>query len=601
MDKQRNCNRLRSASGFGTNIVEALENRRLMSVPQITSFTATPPVVASLPAAITLSVDATDPSGIRGITFFRDHDRNGVWTPGVDQDLGFVTQRAGNSRFELSPSAGQQANWPEFVEIRANAVDNTNIWGIPQAVTIRTNVAGSVPTVTLTDPIAAPGQSFTIRINTRGSVKAVSAFVDTDNNGQWDSSRDIPLGDSKAPVTGSARTFEIRAVADMNWPIVFDIDSYRVPIVATVQNGDGTWTASPRKASQGLELDSLPEVDKFEAYWAPGQSIVQFDGYASDSAFKTNAADGSPEIVTFFLDVNQNNRWDGSSVDIDVGLVRSTTAFFITLPADPSWPANARFVATARDNRIIGDGWGQPRTAIPIASNALAPESGYLDVSTGSFNGGIGIGAGDTFQLFSFVGNATRSLPVQATFFLDRNSNGVLDVGTDLTIFTQTKNADGDGFVSFNTPVIPYEVQTYGVGFQRFGVFYASQGLTPSAPYGARQRFMEKPAIGNFSSSTIQLSAGQELSFDFTAYGSAMVRGIEGKIDLDRDGAWDTFSDRSQTSVSRMPGGTPNATRWNIRFSTSGLAIGSYNVFLDGVNVEGVWAARRYNITLQIV
>jgi hypothetical protein len=573
-----------------------------MAAPVVTELVAQPAIANSWAEVIEFRARATDADGnntIRGVTFFRDHDENGVWTPGVDQDLGLVTERNGAGQYVKTPTPEQKANWPGSVQVVANAVDLQGNWGTNRNTSARLSAGASVTLVTLSVPILAPGQQSRVRVQTSGNVEAVTAFVDTNNDGRFSATNDISLGDSNFTVPGSPGTFEIPFTADIDWPVLNLFPNDIVPIVANARGAGNQW-ATAKAASQGLFLDSLPEVTRFEAYWAPQQQLVTFDGWTSDDAFKRNAVDGRAEVVTFFLDTNKNNRWDGSAVDIDVGfVVLSSSAFYIQLPANPNWPADSRFVATARDDRVLGDGWGQPRTAVPISSDAQAPNTTAIFVSPViAQDAETGLVAGEKFRISAYVNNANRSLPVTAVFFEDKNANGIQDAG-DLEVYRATDNADADGNANFSSPDITYSPGVHGVGFQRFGAYFISQGIPkPSAPYGRRVRFIEGPTAGNFSSSNIQIAAGQNLVFDLSAFSGSVGSSINGFIDLDNDGNRD-FSDRS-LATREFLGSTPGATRWRATFSTTGLAAGTYKVYLSAGDIEGMWGPRSF-ITVTIV
>ncbi len=92
--------------------LETLEARQLMAAPVVTELVAQPAIANSWADVIEFRARATDADGnntIRGVTFFRDHDENGVWTPGVDQDLGLVTERNGAGQYVKTPTP---ASWP---------------------------------------------------------------------------------------------------------------------------------------------------------------------------------------------------------------------------------------------------------------------------------------------------------------------------------------------------------------------------------------------------------------------------------------------------------------------------------------------------------
>lgn len=600
LNKHSSCRRV--ANPVPEFDVLALEQRAFLSAPAIDVPIISPPSVATLPAAFTISVQATDPDGIRGVTFFRDHDRNGVWTPGVDQDLAFITTGTNNT-FAYAPTSNQQAGWPEYSQLGVNAVDNLGNWGVPRVANLTTTRNASVSISTIEGAFAAPGQPFEVRINTRGAVRAATAWVDDANDGIFDARYDIPIGDSFTPLPGSAGAFVIKSSASLDWPIAFDTDrnDFRVAIWTNAMSPDGTW-GTPVKSTLGLYLDGLPEIQEFVTYWAPGQNRIRFDGWAEDFLLKPNAVQGNVSVITFFFDANKNNRWDGPNIDTDIGFAAENLGFSLTFPADPNWPADAQFVATARDNRVNGDGWGQPRSAIPVAGEGSVADAEFLFTTVAPAPGGnssLGVGQGDRFSLNSNVSRANTSLPVTAIFFHDRNSNGLWEPTIDLELHRETKIASSSGFAQFTTPLFDNDFSRFAPGLRRFGVVFESQGRDrASFSYGTVQRFMEKPAIGNFSVPSITVPRGTPFSFDFTAYGSAMVANVEARL-MNSVQGWPFGV--APSSLQRLNGlSTPNAVRWRITFNTTGLAAGNYNVFLDGVNVEGLWSPRRFNLPVTI-
>lgn len=403
----------------GNAELEQLEPRALMSVAlsdlRIDDAVATPGQV------VTLSVDVVGVGGDvpRAATFFRDVNGNGRWDSGVDFDLGAVFDRRGNT-FERTFAI--PADWRGPTRLVADAVGVSGQWsGGPIGIDARANERPRFESVSVADGGLGFGPVAAARVADDTRVRAVTFFLDRNNNGRWDGARedggqDSSLGTVFAP--DGTGLYRLSLPSDAaNWPrtAVIGID---------VVDDDGDWSDGPRTGTCGYYGNwnsSPPSVSniRVEQDWA------RTDGRRM--TLRVDADDNSlVRAVTFFDDLDDDGRWT-PGVDDSLGTVfapstRGGRTYELTVTTDFAGRSGAKILADATD---FDDQWSPSRV------QATARNGGAFVTE---FEAHTDEGTRVEFEMkYVFPRYFNRTPPMQMSYllFLDANKSGAYEVGVD--------------------------------------------------------------------------------------------------------------------------------------------------------------------------
>ncbi len=376
------------------------------------------PPYAAVGQSLRLTATASD-SNLRAVSFFVDFGLDGVFTPGVDTDLGADFVSGNGWTRDVTVLAG----WAGTVQFGANAVDLDNAWGIvPRGsgnVTISAGPLVAALNNSATGTIGA-GETFTLTgvISAGVSARAVTFFIDADRNGAWTQGVDIDLGADNDGGNGWTRSLTVQS----SWG---NLDNVR--FVANAVNTANQWGARPA-TSAAINLWAGPRVTSVTVTGNPVDGVVTHDRTFTLSA--TLAAASGVQAVSFYYDANNNQRWD-SGVDTDLGAdFNGTNGWSITPRALSSWgaPAAAHFVAVAVST---AGAWGRNATAAsPVRVNDRVALSGLAPTASA-------VTQGDNVTFTLNAGDAWGVAAV--TLFADLDGNGFWTQGVDIDLGRATR------------------------------------------------------------------------------------------------------------------------------------------------------------------
>lgn len=561
---------------------EPLEPRTHLSAPAVTRFAAAPFVV-DIGGQTVLTADAVDADGIRGMTFFRDVDRNRAWSPGIDEDLGFVDSRGGDQRFQkgiVTAGSWSYDNW-----IATAPLDGRGIWGEPALISVYVDTAPNVVLATLSDLVVAPERTFGIQATVidRSPLQRVLAFVDANGDRRYTPNIDLLAGEASAAAittspgpTGTLRfNAFIPCTARYGWPT-----GQRLYVDAVDIHGRRMSDESPaRFTTQELVIHELPTLLGFAVTGSPGNGEYRFSGIAVGGYSGVRA-------VTIFQDQNDNGRWDGPAVDIDIGVIlgepqSGSLSFDRTL--NVYWPEGRsdRFVATGVDYRSGGGGWGLPVSAQRRSTDAADA------LLTASTDPEYDPGAYVAVRVHYPLSPARWSGTVQP--WLDVDGDGQITTGRDQPLDNPRQVLDRSGsYPEFGLPAT-----VFGDSGNKALVITYRPSADAEPAVGAWSRLRIRGA--NVTQLTVNppvVQRGGVFEVEFVSTAAALTRTAAGFIDVNRNDGFDQLADRQNTQVLYVAG-NDQESRWRLRFDTTGLAAGTYSVWLASVDFENVWSYRQ--------
>lgn len=562
------------------NTCELLEARSLMSAPVMGLFVATPNA-APPGSRIVLGAEASDIDGVRGVTFFRDVNKDGGWTQGVDEDLGFARIRGTNGRFELNVTTG--GDWGEDAWIAAAAVDELGNWSRPSLLSVYRNRAPVVMLATLQQTNVAPGRAFFVDalVTDAGRLSSITAFLDTDGDDRYTAHVDLLLGRASGlriieqVVLGTGEIVyraSIAATAGAAFP------NGRVLVEAT--DAESVRSERALRTTQTLVVDPAPEVTAFEVSGTSSGvgATRRFRGVVID--------DGGSGVraVTLFQDMNNNGRWDGASVDIDLGVAvpDNAGAFDVTLSVFAADGVSGRFVATAVDSRFSGDGWGVPRSAVVTTAGANPPmDLPRITPMQTVISLGEGLEVGVDFGSSAFTGT------VQVVW--DKNADGLWTPGVD-TAFSLPIGTNGRTGV-LTIGVSPTPLRTLGPGGdERMIGVLMQRDSGPDFTITSRSVRVRGTTVNVTSVTPAPIRAGTVVNVDLLSLSANQTTGLSGFIDVNGNGF--DAGDRVAATVVRLVTDVDRTARWQLSFDTTGLAVGTYDIVFAARDFEGAWGGR---------
>lgn len=290
---------------------EPLESRQLLS-PTLQSFTVAPSVV--VPGdPITLSALPNSSVPVRAVTFFRDIDNNGRWTPGTDIDLGAVfTPGAGGV---YRKTIATDITWPRNTRIGADVVDTNGDWSALPV--IRNATINRLPTISVLNVSPAAniprGSNITVTITASddSAVHAASLFLDNNNDGIWSPNADTALGDIfNGTPSGGNTVFTKIITTNSTWPA-------SVSICADVVDDNGVWSQIP--VSQAITTRAVNPLTA-RVTSIDSTSNARRGGPRDRDLTVTVTGDTAVRAATAFIDFDNNGRWTPET-DISLGTI----------------------------------------------------------------------------------------------------------------------------------------------------------------------------------------------------------------------------------------------------------------------------------------
>jgi len=378
---------------------------RVNDPPRMVALNVPPSASVGQPLRLTAVVEDSSPALV---TFFIDRDFNGVWTPGIDVDLGS----------DSTPSDGffkdvtVLSSWAGPIQFGANVRDTPGAWAPTPAVSGIVNISAG-PLVarldTTSGDVVTAGESITLTAIVSAGVplRAVTFFFDRNGNGAWDAGTDVDLGADNDATGGWTRTFTVPST----WGNVTG-----ARFVANAVNNQNQWGAVTARTST-FSVSMGPVVTALTVSASSVNPNQQFTLTATVVGGTTARA------VTFFYDANGNGRWD-AGVDTDLGAdFNAAGGWSITTTGRSTWAGtlNGRFVANAVNT---SDVWG----AFPRQSDAVRINDVPVIVSAQGSPATVAFNT--NFQLQANVRDAFGVGVV--TFFMDVDGDGRWTPGVDV-------------------------------------------------------------------------------------------------------------------------------------------------------------------------
>ena len=419
---------LSNASGLPL-MCELLESRQLLS-PTLSNFAATPSLVLA-GDSITLAVDAFSVDGVRAVTFFRDADLNGRWTPGFDEAIGDVFVRDPFT-LKYQKSLPAPGAWGRNARILADVVDNNGVWstGALPMVIVTVNRAPQVLTFDANPMTLNLGQSVTFNATASddAGVRAMTFFIDRDNNGRFSSGLDSPLGNDFTP--DAFGRYSLTTTTDSTWPL-------NARILADAQDFDGRWALTPGGLTLRVGTPTPPTINTFAATIGRGSTspTVRLQANVSDNL--------GVRAVTFFQDLDANGIWSvgvdlslGTLFNPDVGIPGQYT---LTVPTDFAGQQSSTFVVDVSD---VDGTW----SAVPGAVTASREQYQFIQTFTAEMLGAALARISATAWIPPYFASPFGEV-LHVMFAQDLNGNDRYDAGVDIDLGTETTRTQaGDAF-----------------------------------------------------------------------------------------------------------------------------------------------------------
>jgi hypothetical protein len=210
-----------------------------VSGPPAVSVLSASRAVVSWGERLTLTASAGGQNAVRAVTFFFDANSDGRWTPGVDEDLGadFNGADGWSREFTVPERWGARA----AAQFGANVVDVTGAWGVQaRTTTTRVNDAPLLSQGASTPGSVALGGAATLSVRATDAfgVRAVTMFVDVNNDGRWTPGVDIDLGVASR-TSGNALSGVWTLTTTASW------GRGTFSILADAVDTDGRWSGRP--------------------------------------------------------------------------------------------------------------------------------------------------------------------------------------------------------------------------------------------------------------------------------------------------------------------------------------------------------------------
>jgi hypothetical protein len=405
------------------NTLDQLEPRQMLSVTL--SNLRIDDAAPSPGQAVVVSVDTLAGPGetVRAATFFRDLNANGRWDAGVDQDLGSTTTRTGGT---FRKTMVIPTGWTGTARILANAVTTTDQWSAnPASLDLRVNQRPRVEDFGVVAGTQGTLPRGYARVSDDSRARAVTFFLDRNNNGRWDSGLDDSLGTVFQPDGDGVYRRSLPA-DPATWPAF-----PRIGI--DVVDDDGDWSSGPRSASasyHGSSSSTPPTVSNLQVR----QDWARSDG--KRITLSVDAVDNSAvRAVTFYADRDDNGQWT-PGVDDSLGTsYRASSGHMhtITITTDFGGSSSVRIIADASD---YDDKWAPDRRSGSAQNGGAFVEE---------FEAHTDEGTRVEFEMkYEFPRYFGRTPPASLNYFLflDANKSGGYEPGADTVLDSGTAPVD---------------------------------------------------------------------------------------------------------------------------------------------------------------
>jgi hypothetical protein len=522
--------------------------------PQVTNLAVSAPVI-NAGDPFTLEATVQDDHGVAAVTFFYDANDDGLWTPGTDTDLGADTISADGWKVTVTarPEWGSDAQ-ARFV---ADARDSVGQWArTTGSATARLNARPAITGTTVDGPgFVTVGEPVTVRAtaNDDTGVRAVTFYLDRNQDGRWTAGTDVDLGADFDGSDGWSRAW----IVQPGWV------SASMQVRATAVDVDGAFGVSGAPAT--VAFNARPVVTGLAAS-AP---VISW-GQTLTLTPTVNDPDGSVAVVTFFADINRDGVWT-PGVDWDFGFDdNGGNGWALGQVAREAWTLGTiRFVAGAKDNR---GAWATQSASVEVRVNAPPRVLEVVSQPAGFVSWG---------QTLKLTANVTDNIGVSVvTFFFDLDSNGRFTPG-DIDLGADFNGTDGWSI----SKVVP---AWWGAGPAKFVASARDADNAWSTQTAtANVQLNDRVQLSGFMGTPNPVAFGSAVQLDLRARDVSGVSAVTVFVDVNGDGRWTGGVDIDLGAAARQSG-TTNDGVWR-RTVTANWGHGTFRILADARDTNGIW------------
>lgn len=428
-------------------------------------------------------------------------------------------------------------------------------------------------------------------------VRAVTFFLDRNENLRWDAGVDQSLGDDF--VMDSNGRYSVTVTPDATWP------GYPwANIVADAVDTEGQWATT--RAFRSSSFNGVPAVSSAwasitiysEGQQNPYQSVTMYARVGEPFVYAFGAVN-----ATFFLDKNFNGSWD-TGVDVDLGVggapdgrgyvSKNTTIMGTTLGGQ---------ICTAPFYSIsvpVSERFGEA-VVVSVLTTTTPPAIISTVYTNLSDNNRDGVLVGQQVRI-SVVADAPLDYLYQnrlraVTLFYDANADQLWTPGTDTHISDYFFGSDTlRGVTSLQFTV----TSNMGTGYQPF-VFAAVDRQNWGPTYTTWVKLVEPPLTDGFAPTSQAFSHDGAVTVDFFAHDDYATRSIFVWLDKNDNGLFDA-GEGYQQSATRLQGiGTTSRWRAQINLSLLNYTPGTYNLLTIADDYQNARSAASVGTIITLV
>ena len=473
----------------------------------------------------------------------------------------------------------------QVIEFRLNLVNaDTNeivqTWTVASAaglgnVSIETAaqdaIGGEIPPVLSSlqvgSPVAlsviTPGDVVTLSVHVTDDVSPefVLFWIDKDGNGVPNPETDsIGAGGSFLGTLFSGTmqngTWTTSVTVDSSW------GSGTIHVGAIAADVDGDYSTT---LIASVRMNVVPAI----ATVTPSAALVTFGSTVTITA-NASDTDGSVNLVTFYVDVDQSGGWTGGT-DIDLGVDSSSSGGWTrTVTVLTAWGTGTRrILAAARDN----DGaWSAPQ-GTTVRFNA-APQVTSLVMTVGGNNASV-MTHGDAVLLTAVASDSGGSV-ARVSFFLDYDADGEWSEGTDIAV-----GLDVDGSNGWTASFVPQSDWIPSATSRIVANAIDNDDVWSSVHGNIAARVNDRPVVTGLTVPTLA-AAGQTLRLTAAATDSN-IRAVSFFLDVGLDGRFTPGVDTD------LGADFVSGDGWTKDVTVLSAWAGTVQFGANAVDIENVW------------
>lgn len=539
----------------------------------------------------------SDDNGIQSVRFYMDLIHDGTWDPTVDPIVAEVTTPDPDGVYRAWLPA-DPATWPMFPMIGSFVTDTDGERAAAAPVATTYDGFEDSPGPVLSDfrmsqqweYFDGKRMSFSVRASDNSRVRAVTFFVDYDDDGRW-----------TPGVDESITTKKVASLGRYTGELATDFGGKpQISIIADAQDFDGQWS-SQRVSVTAQNHGAV--VQEVEASWFRGTELKVRVTVGYPMLFGRTPP-GELEYFVF-ADMNHSARYesyedrviDSGAVALDAQTGVGRVTRIIDLGSDftvyLNYGAGITSVAGNFSQAVISP----TRFAPLLVHDIYRPQVTSMEVHFGDGAEAPRPGVG-----FTVTGTWTSVRGARViTLFWDKNLNGTWNPGTDIDLTQQTLSGTSGVFTLQGT-----------LTFQMFGTGAFAASVRDGGPDGGRWSVPMSPHTSQVFSEPIvtrvtgnrTVAAGSPLVLDASFRDPSSVRATTAFIDVNGDGLFNgTDASFTATAINLLSGARYEGTM-RLTLDTTGLAPGTYRLWVassdyyrghdlgPGGRMNGLWSGR---------